>query len=145
MTNKEWIDMLRSVPEENQNTIVVVLQNGCEINVDTFFRFEGNYVIMRGRVGGTTDEGRAFFVPYSQMLYFRIERVTNLAELREMLGGTIGALPATIEPVLPIVPVAAIPANAPVTEATASRNALLDRIRAARATQAAPPSRNMNQ
>src|SRR5262249_50500543 len=72
MTNQEWIDMLKVIPEEDQNTLVVVLQNGAEVNIDTFIRFESNYVIIRGRVGGTTDEGRAFFIPYDQMLYFRI-------------------------------------------------------------------------
>jgi hypothetical protein len=141
MTNQEWIDMLRVIPEDDQNTLVLVLQNGSEISVDTLFRFESKFLILRGRVGGTTDEGRAFFVPYDQMLYFRIERITNLAELREMLNTVPGiAAPlvpetATLASPVPEPPVP--PAAPPVTDATASRNALLDRIRAARATHVA--------
>ena len=86
MTNQEWIDMMKVIPEVDQNTMVIVLQNGCEINVDTFVRFEPNFIVMRGRVGGQTEDGRGFFVPYDQMLYFRIERLTNIAELREIMA-----------------------------------------------------------
>ena len=106
MTNLEWMDMLRVIPEVDQNTLVLVLQNGCEISVEFFFRFETNFLVLRGRVGGTTDEARAFFVPYDQMLYFRIERVTNLIDLQEMMGVTkaVAAVPveeAADSPFLP--------------------------------------------
>lgn len=136
MINQEWIDMFRVIPEENQNTIVIVLQNGAEINVDVMFRFEPNFMVIRGRVGGQTEEGRAFFIPYDQMLYFRIERVTNIAELRDIMDGSAlrKAIPPVETPEEPLLPSAAIPG---VTDATANRNALLDRIRAARATQVA--------
>src|SRR5580658_5816884 len=97
MTNQEWVDMLQKIPETDQNALVLVLQNGSEISVDTLFRFEPKFLILRGRVGGTTDEGRAFFVPYDQMLYFRIERITNLAELREMLN-TVPGIAAPLVP-----------------------------------------------
>jgi hypothetical protein len=146
MTNQEWMDMLRVVPEEDQNALVLVLQNGCEISVDFFFRFEPNFLVIRGRVGGTTDEARAFFIPYDQMLYFRIERVTNLIELQAMMGVSkaVAAAPTTEQPDLPQAePIAAAaPVPPPITDATANRNALLDRIRAARATQVASNRQN---
>ena len=139
MTNLEWIEMLRVVPDDDQNAMVIVLQNGAEITVDTLFRFEPNFLVMRGRVGGTTDEGRAFFIPYDQMLYCRIERVTNIAEIRDFMQGKSKAVvPVVTEPVINVGPAPIVLAPVPpVTDATASRNALLDRIRAARVTQAA--------
>jgi hypothetical protein len=148
VTNQEWTEMFRVIPEADQNTIVIVLQNGCEINVDTFISFEPNFLVMRGRVGGQTEDGRGFFVPYDQMLYFRLERLTNLAELRELMGGRSAkaarapAAPAETAPAadpaaLESVVSPASPPVAPVTDATANRNALLDRIRAARVTQVA--------
>jgi len=147
MTNQNWIDMLSVFPEEEHNSLVIVLQNGCEINVDILFRIEPNFVVMRGRVGGQTEEGRGFFIPYSQMLYFRLERVTNISELREIMDGSsyrrtqpVAELPISepvaAVPVAPATPVVPLPPGAPaVTDATANRNALLDRIRAARTTQ----------
>ena len=147
MTNQEWIDMLRVIPEEDQNALVLVLQNGCEISVDTLFRFEPNFLILRGRVGGTTYEGRAFFVPFDQMLYFRIERVTVLAELREMVSASPGLAAAYVPETAALAsavpePPPVAPSAPSVTDATANRNALLDRIRAARATQVASNRHN---
>jgi hypothetical protein len=140
MTNQEWISMLRVIPEEDQNALVLVLQNGCEISVDTLFHFQTNFLILRGRVGGTIDEGRAFFVPYDQMLYFRIERITNLSDLRQLMtapGLAAAVVPETSLLAVPVPPPPAPAAPEPpgVTDATANRNALLDRIRAARTTQ----------
>jgi hypothetical protein len=144
MTNQDWIEMLKVFPQEEHNTLVIVLQNGAEVNVDTLFRFEPNFLVMRGRVGGNVDEGRGFFIPYNQMLYFRIERVTNIAELRDIMDGSSFRrnMPEeetfpTAEPELPVAPVP-VEGPAAVTDATANRNALLARIRAARTTQLAP-------
>jgi hypothetical protein len=135
MLNQEWIDMFRVIPPEHHNQIVVVLQNGSEISIDTFFRFEPNFLLARGRVSGTTDENRAFFVPYNQMLYFRIERIMKLEELEEFLINRTEAAPEAEQ--APVVPIPAPSANggSSAVDPNSTRNALLERIRAARATQ----------
>ena len=144
MTNQEWIDMLQVLPLEQQNQIVLVLKNQSEVAVDTLFRFERNFLVLRGRVAGTTDEGRAFFIPFDQMVYFRIERVVNLTELDTIFFGhtarsaspILEAVPAVPTPTPTPIPIPVpVEPTAPPTDATATRNALLDRIRAARATQ----------
>ena len=58
MTSTEWIEMLRLIPEEEHGKLVVVLTNGAELCVDTLCRFESNFLVMRGRTGGTIDEDR---------------------------------------------------------------------------------------
>ncbi len=139
MTNVEWIDMLRVIPPEQQNELVLVLKNMSEISVDTFFRFEPTFLVVRGRVAGTTDEGRGFFVPYDQMVYVRIERVVNLHELQAIFDGlpgrTVAPVAETPAPVPPPAADAPPPAAAPPAPEPTTHNALLDRIRAARATQ----------
>ena len=86
MKNEEWIEIFRSIPEERHASLVVVLTNSSEISVDCLFRFEPTFVILRGRLGGTTDDNRAFFVPYSSIQYFRIDRVIKLEELADLVG-----------------------------------------------------------
>lgn len=143
MTNEEWIDMLRVIAPEQQNELVLVLKNMSEISVDTFFRFEPTFLVLRGRVAGTTEEGRAFFVPYDQMVYMRVERVVNLHELETIFESlpkrTVAKVtepPASIPVAEPPAPVPAVgPAPAAAPDPVNSHNALLDRIRAARATQ----------
>jgi len=138
MTNQNWIEMLSVFPEEEHNSLVIVLQNGGEVNVDVLFRLEPNFVVLRGRVSGQTEEGRGFFIPYSQMLYFRLERATNISELKDIMDGSSSRRGQPVQEIPisePVEALPAAPAGPAVTGATASRNALLDRIRAARGGQ----------
>ncbi len=145
MQNQEWIEMFRVIPPDQHNQVVLVLQNGSELAIDTFFRFEPHFLVARGRVAGTVDENRAFFVPYNQMLYYRIERVMKLEELEEFFPegpDQSPAAPVTSEG--SAVAAAPVPAPPVPTDSAAARNALLERIRAARATQA-PVNRHPSQ
>ena len=143
MQNQDWIEMFRVIPPEQHNQIVVVLQNGSELAIDTFFRFEPHFMVARGRVAGTLDENRAFFVPYNQMLYYRIERTMRLEELETIFAGRAETTPPSPETngtppaaaVAATVVPAPVPAPAAPADPNAARNALLERIRAARATQ----------
>ena len=47
---------------------------------------ERNCLIFRGRESGTNDEGRAFFVPYAEIVYVRLEKIVSIAELTAMYG-----------------------------------------------------------
>jgi hypothetical protein len=137
MLSQEWIEMFRVLPEEMRSNIVVVLQNGSELSIDTFFRFEPNFLVARGRVAGTLDENRAFFIPYNQMLYYRLDRNIKLEELEEIfLNRTEAALEAEPAPTIPIpAPVPSGNGSSQSIDPNSTRNALLERIRAARATQ----------
>jgi hypothetical protein len=158
MRNEEWIGMLRLIPEDQRNQIVIVMQNGMEVVVDTIFRFEPNYIVLRGRQMGNTDEGRAFFVPYDQMLYYRIERLVRLDELYRIYGeepppsayeealleeaaaASLAEQPASPAPATMVA--GGNGAMAPDAAGSVARNNLLARIRAARATSAGPGRQN---
>lgn len=143
MTRDEWMSMFRNFPEEEHGKLVLVLKNGTDICIDTIFRFEQNFLIIRGRMGGTIEEARGFFIPYEQMLYVRIERIMKLDDLEKMFAHKDDAN-------LPIVPISASPTPTahptpmalprpllptPNDPAAASR-LLLDRIKAARTVTA---------
>ena len=117
--------------------------------VDLVVRFEPTYLVMKGREGGTTDENRAFFVPYDEISYLRLERPVKISELKAMYGETgyidnedklatqsaaedkpAADAPAAAE----VKPDTQTPAPAmPQDPASIARQNLLDRIRAARA------------
>lgn len=141
MRNDEWINLMRLIPPEQQDELVLVLQNGVELSVDQLVRFESNFVVVRGRVAGTSDEGRGFFVPYDQLTYFRIDRVVKAGELRRLCGERVSAAELAAEDGLagqgitatPEAPAAPSEAADPQPEpANAARNKLLERIRAAK-------------
>ncbi|HEX4588375.1 MAG TPA: hypothetical protein VH120_00475 [Gemmataceae bacterium] len=86
MKNTDWIDLLRLIPEEQHNILVLTTLTGVDLNVETILRTEESYVVFRGRVSGITDEGRVFFVPYRQIDFLQINRTVKEAEIRRMYG-----------------------------------------------------------
>jgi hypothetical protein len=85
---EECIELFKRIPEEFHAQVNLVLHNQFTLCVDVVARFEPIFLAFRGREGGTTDEGRAFFVPYEEIAYIRLERVVRLGELKKMFGET---------------------------------------------------------
>jgi len=159
MKNEEWIALLRGVPEDVHPALVLQLLNGTEVCLDTVVEYLPQYFAFRGRMGGTTDEGRAFFIPWQQILFIRWEGLHKLAEIQRLCGVTVTATSSFLEnealgistspPPAPT-PQDSVPAQVIETStATPNPNALMDtksileKIRAMRAgtTQPAPRPR----
>lgn len=146
MRKEDCLDMLQRIPLEVHQQVNLILRNSFMLTIDTVVRYEPTYLVFRGREGGTTDEGRAFFVPYDEISYIKIERVVRIGELKLMYGetgyvdaedrlsvkdtaDTASAAPLTQTPV----PLAETAATDP---ASIAKQNLLNRIRAARANVA---------
>ena len=148
MRREDCVEVFKRIPEVSHPQINLVLHNQFVLSVDVVVRFEPTYLVFRGREGGTTDEGRAFFVPYDEIGYVRLERVVRVGELKQMYGeaGYVDAedrlskgetqeekaeaaklaLDAQTPP----------PSAVPLDPASIAKQNLLDRIRATRATVA---------
>ncbi len=133
MTNHEWIELFKRVPPEDLTSLVLVLRSRTEITVDTIVKFEPNYVIIRGRLAGTTTKGRGFIIPSDELEYFRIEQFTKTSQL-EKYAGVGGGSAHGSNPEIAISPAAT---QVPTDPATASRM-LLDKIRASRSQTSRP-------
>src|SRR3954447_21312613 len=88
MQREDCVEMFERIPERDHSYVVVVMKNQYNISIDQLARFEKTFMAFRGREGGTTDEGRSFFIPYEEIAYLRIERVVKLSELKAMFGDT---------------------------------------------------------
>lgn len=155
MTNEEWIDLIQLFPPQFHDNLVLTTQNGKEINVQFILRIEREYLVVRGRAAGSTDEGRPFFVPYDQITFIGMYRPVKDAQVLELYGQTMptadegpqemAAAPAVAEPppeVKPQVvekptprpaPPAPTPAPAPtptgLRPSLANKAAILERLR----------------
>ena len=144
MTNSDWIELFRVIPEVEHSKLVVVLQNGTEFSVDTLCKLEPNYLVLRGRMGGTIEESRGVFIPYSKMLCLRIERIVKVEEMIAMCGAAAEAAQAEAAAAVLVAEAAVVPPTpvpiAPNDPQAASR-LLMDKIRANRAaSRSGPPS-----
>lgn len=88
MRKEDCVEMFKRIPEEMLGQVNLILANRFVLSVDAVARFEDTYIVFRGREGGTTDEGRGFFVPYEEVSYIRLEREVRLGEIKRMFGET---------------------------------------------------------
>ena len=139
MQREDCVEMFERIPEKDHSYVVLVMKNQSNLTVDQIARFEKVFIAFRGREGGTTDEGRSFFVPYEEIAYVRIERVVKLSELKSMFGDTSHidsedrlAQPEIKTPSLSDTPLPLPMPSAPTDPASIAKQNLLDRIRAAR-------------
>ena len=137
------MDILGRIPAALHPSTNLVLKNAAIIAIDTLVRMEPSYILVRGREGGSTDEGRTFFVTYDEIAYIKIERILKVNDLKRLYGERIteadtdttpdmeslGKETATI-PSDTVTP-APLPA-APMDPAAIAKQNLLDRIRNAR-------------
>lgn len=134
MRRDDLCDILDKMPPNDLPKTVLVLRFGTAITLDTVLRQEKEYLVARGREAGTNDEGRAFFVPYDDVLCVKLDRVVKVSEVKQMFGEKgeaevdITAPKANAGPDLTVTPP---PATAMDPAAIAKQN-LLARIRAAR-------------
>ena len=149
MRREDVMEMFKRVPEEMHPQVNLILRNSFVLTVEAVARFEANYLVFRGREGGTSDEGRAFFVPFEEITYIRIERVVRMGEIKRMYGETgyqdaddrlsaeTPAPVATLNSSLDTPTPQTTPPNVTATDpASIAKNNLLERIRAARANAA---------
>jgi hypothetical protein len=147
---EECVDLFKRVPEQYHPQMNLILRNQYMLSVAEVVRFEPMYMVFRGREGGTTDEGRAFFVPYEEIAYFRLERVVKLGELKRMYGETgyvdaedrlsVGEQPEQADDANEVVdaqtPQPATGGTGPQDPASIAKQNLLERIKATRASVA---------
>jgi hypothetical protein len=89
MQNSAWIALLRLIPPEQQDNIILTTSNGTDIAVQTVIRAENDYLVLRGRLTGTTEGGGFFFLPYDQIVYLGFLRPWKEIEIRAMFGEKI--------------------------------------------------------
>jgi hypothetical protein len=144
MRREDLLELIQKLPPSDLSKIMLVLHNGIGIIVDTLFKTEPEFLVIRGREAGTTDENRAFFLPYGEVAYLKLERSVKLTELQRMYGMPIDAALADTpeggsdtDTPGPVGEDGAAQSPA-VDPAVIARQNLLDRIRAARTSAGAP-------
>jgi hypothetical protein len=146
-----WIALFQRIPASYHDCLAVKLASGAEVVLQTILSLEEEYMVVRGRTSGSTEEGRVFLVPYDQMQYLGFNRKMSEEEVRGLFGGQPAAvapsIPAPVEVSAPQPPPAAAveapPAEAPAAEppkkpAAISKTILLARLRARLAQDSKP-------
>jgi hypothetical protein len=85
-----WVWLLRRVPPEQHNQLMMVTRSGVEIALQVLLRIEAEFVAVKGRLAGSQDAGRVFLIPYDNIDYFGFQRDVKESEFDEIFGtGTL--------------------------------------------------------
>ncbi len=96
MQRSAWQWLFNQVPPERQNQLMLVTGSGKDIAVQMVLRIEPDFVAIKGRLAGSTDAGRVFFIPYASIDYFGIQADVKEEEFDTIFG--VGPLTAAFAP-----------------------------------------------
>ncbi len=79
-----WVGLLRSIPPGKLDQLALILSNGMEINLQALVRLERDYVVFRGRPGGSLEGGKVFLVPYDRLSHLCSREPVAEADINEL-------------------------------------------------------------
>jgi hypothetical protein len=88
-----WARLLRLIPPAQQDSLMVVTSNRTEFAVQAILRLDSEFIIIRGRLAGSQDQGRVFFIPCDKIDHVGFYPAVKEAEYNEMFGDLDAAPP----------------------------------------------------
>jgi hypothetical protein len=88
MQSRTWIKLLQRIPADKHEILAITTSSGTEISIQTVLRLDEDFVLIKGRLAGTTDLGRVFFIPYDQINFLGITKEVKESEIAGLLGET---------------------------------------------------------
>jgi hypothetical protein len=87
MHTSAWIALIRQFPQSVHNNLTFITRIGREVSVQNIFRIEPDYIVVRGRLSGTTDEGRVFILPFDEMHALGFQKPMKEHEFEAVFNG----------------------------------------------------------
>ncbi len=86
MPSDAWARLLRLVPAKDQDNLMLLTSNRTEFAIQAILRFDPDFLIIKGRLAGSQDQGRVFFIPYEQIDHIGFYRAFKDTEFNEMFA-----------------------------------------------------------
>ena len=122
----------------------LVTVSGTEIAIQGLLRIEQEFVALKGRLSGSQEAGRVFFIPYANIDYFGTLSPVKDSEFNETFGSLV--VPATAAAAAPadLGVLASAPARPEPTPRPTIRSEVLDRYRSRPSSAALLPNAKPN-
>lgn len=121
MAHIAWERLLGQIPAKEQDGLMLMTNTHTEIAIQSILRLDADFLMIKGRLAGSQDAGRVFFIPYAHIDHLGFYRAVKDTEFDEMFAGL------NAPPPLPAIAVAPEP---PAEELkTPIKSAVLERFR----------------
>jgi hypothetical protein len=85
MYGAAWAELFRLIPERRHDQLSLMTCMS-EIAIQQVIRLADDYLILRGRLAGTSDANRLFVVPFDQIIYMVSQNPLRDEEVAVILG-----------------------------------------------------------
>jgi len=126
MQSYAWRALLGHIPPEKQDQFSIVTLAGIEICLNSILRLEHEFVVVKGRLAGSQDGGRIFFIPFATIDHFSFTQPTRETDFTDIFSGL--EIPAPAEELPP--PPRNGDSNLGIEPRPAIRSEVLERFRA---------------
>lgn len=120
MRGSAWVALLKRFPPAEQEKLMVVTGVGIEVAIQQILIIQEDYMLIRGRLAGSSDTGRVFIIPYDHIDHFGWQKPMKEEEITAIFpetGAALGA-PRVVTPAeAPATRQAPTPAPVPTAEA----------------------------
>jgi hypothetical protein len=89
MHSATWAALLRHIPKDIHDKLMMVTTGGSEIAIQAILRIDGEFLALKGRLAATQDAGRLFFLPFAQIDYLAFQQAVKDSEYEEWFGGLV--------------------------------------------------------
>ena len=86
MQSSPWIALLKKLPPEQHHHLMLLTASGIEIALQAILQIEGEALVFKGRLSGSQDAGRLFYVPYDRIDFLGFNRTVGEDEFRAWYG-----------------------------------------------------------
>ena len=87
MQSKTWIELFEHIPKAFRDGFGIATASGIEVNLESILRLEEEFMVFRGRLMGTTEAQRTFFLPYNQINLLIYQRLMKEEDVQAWFGG----------------------------------------------------------
>lgn len=92
MKREHWVHFFQKLPETMHDQVVFSLSTGIDVFNQRFLVYADEYLIIRGRLGGTDESERIFMVPWEELKMVFFSRPVEDEMLVKTFGEIIGGV-----------------------------------------------------
>lgn len=93
MQGPSWVVLFKQIPVNLHDCLVLLTTTNAEVMVQRLVRLDADFVILAGRMAGTTDGARIMIMPYDQISNIAFNKKMTDKDVAAIFGAD-GILPA---------------------------------------------------
>jgi hypothetical protein len=91
MLEAGWLQIVSRIGVENLDNVSLITVTGNELVIQSVFRLEHDFMIVRARTSGTMDTGRCIVLPYAQVDFLAFNKPMSEEAVQKLFDGPFQA------------------------------------------------------